>query len=329
MLRIEKNNQLVDNHFNQVFQNIINRIQNIINKGGLEKKDTATGNMVLSIVLSADDRAFLNRLQNRNFLKKIITASPIQLRGFIRLIKRYYPHAENKTSVLYNCLYNIFVSHGYNKRINLNKYEFIKNIGLESCPYCNRSYIYTLGRNRMIKPEIDHFYPKDIYPLLAISYFNLIPSCPTCNGLGAKSNKDTYADYPLKNPYEIEPHDFIFDFDLNSMNILNPITNIDKESINIFFDTHITAHNDVFGLDLLYAENRDIVLELYMKIKHEYVSGHIRHLRNYEGIEFSDEEIYRFITCGYLNNKDLHKRPMSKLIKDISIKLNLVMIEDN
>jgi len=315
MLKIETNQNLVDEHVEKVYQNIQNRIDTIIGNGGLQNQ-----RRVLVSALVTSDIAFLRFIRKEKVLKKILKATPLQLRAFIKWINTTYPNGADKTKVLYKCLYNIFVNHGYNKSDNLDKFQFIKNIGLETCPYCNRSFIYTIGRNKMIKPEIDHFYPKDKYPILAISYFNLIPSCPPCNGLGAKSNQDSYA-LELKNPYEIEANDFKFSFEINDVSMLHPL--MDKESIEIFFETQIEEHSRVFGLDLLYAENRDIVLELYLKSKHEYVKEYIDYLYSYEGLEFTDADIYRFITCGYRDDEDLHKRPLSKLIKDISQKLGL------
>jgi len=322
MLRIETNQNLADEHVEKVYENIQNRIGKVILDEGLKKKNS-TNNIVLTDILDNDDIKFLEFIKKEKVLKKILKATPLQLRAFIKWINTKYPNGADKTKVLYKCLYNIFVIHGYGKpkNLNLDKFQFIKNIGLETCPYCNRSSIYTIGRNKKIKPEIDHFYPKDKYPILAISYFNLIPSCPTCNGLGAKSNKDSYA-LELKNPYEIEADDFKFSFKVNSVSILHPF--MDKESIEIFFETQIKEHSRVFGLEFLYAEHRDVVLELYLKAKHEYVREYIDYLYSYDGLEFTDADIYRFITCGYRDDRDLHKRPLSKLTRDISDKLGLL-----
>ena len=39
---------------------------------------------------------------------------------------------------------------------------------------------------------------------------------------------------------------------------------------------------------------------------------------------FKQDEIYRYLLCSYQNDIDLHKRPLSKLIKDISEELGLI-----
>ena len=66
------------------------------------------------------------------------------------------------------------------------------------CPYCNAETVYAykvgagigrnakgLGRFRILKSSFDHYFPKARYPFLAISLYNLIPSCTRCN-TGAK-----------------------------------------------------------------------------------------------------------------------------------------------
>lgn len=51
--------------------------------------------------------------------------------------------------------------------------------GLLVCPYCNRNYVN--NRGKALGSEMDHFYNKNKYPMFAISLYNFIPSCSTCN----------------------------------------------------------------------------------------------------------------------------------------------------
>lgn len=51
--------------------------------------------------------------------------------------------------------------------------------GLLVCPYCNRNYVNSRGK--ALGSEMDHFYNKKEYPMFAISLYNFIPSCSTCN----------------------------------------------------------------------------------------------------------------------------------------------------
>lgn len=71
-----------------------------------------------------------------------------------------------------------------------NGYSFSKKLGIKVCPSCNfsdsdtvySSEIEKKGQIRVIsRAPLDHFYCKSKYPFLALSAFNLIPSCERCN----------------------------------------------------------------------------------------------------------------------------------------------------
>ncbi len=69
------------------------------------------------------------------------------------------------------------------------------------CPYCNRQYIYVIqddGNEWVSSMQMDHFFPKEHFPLFSCSFYNLIPSCYACNhGKGENLRKTIY-------PYEQE-----------------------------------------------------------------------------------------------------------------------------
>ena len=77
----------------------------------------------------------------------------------------------------------------------------VSKIGVEICPYCNRSFIYTTPK-KGTRPQYDHYYPKSKYPYLALSMYNLIPCCPVCNN--AKNAEDTFDNKSLLYPFEEE-----------------------------------------------------------------------------------------------------------------------------
>lgn len=61
------------------------------------------------------------------------------------------------------------------------KHTFANSLGLRTCIYCNRSYINYLESPKRLTCEIDHIYPKSKYLFLALSFYNLIPTCKVCN----------------------------------------------------------------------------------------------------------------------------------------------------
>ena len=77
-------------------------------------------------------------------------------------------------------------------------------LDVKICPFCNRIYTTTLF-NRNVRPAFDHFYPKSIYPYLAVSLFNLIPICDICNKV-----KSDHAEIHRKKQI-IYPYDESFD----------------------------------------------------------------------------------------------------------------------
>ena len=72
-----------------------------------------------------------------------------------------------------------------------NRHKLLSLIGIEICPYCQRNYISSYEENNDEKTtaDLDHFYPKSLYPFLALSLYNFIPSCQICNSR-FKGNKD-------------------------------------------------------------------------------------------------------------------------------------------
>ena len=67
----------------------------------------------------------------------------------------------------------------YKQMTSETKRFLFESLGVRVCPYCNRNYIFLDERNKAC--EFDHFYPQSQYPLLAASFYNLIPSCSVCN----------------------------------------------------------------------------------------------------------------------------------------------------
>lgn len=78
-------------------------------------------------------------------------------------------------------------------------YWLQKQLDVNVCPFCNRIYTTTLF-NRSVRPAFDHFYPKSIYPYLAVSLFNLIPICDICNK--AKSDRIDSIIYPYDESFD-------------------------------------------------------------------------------------------------------------------------------
>lgn len=97
-----------------------------------------------------------------------------------------------------------------------NAYSLCMTSNYRLCPYCQQSLAVTIYRDSKsgaLRPTLDHFYPKHKYPYLALSLYNLIPSCHPCNS-SLKGQKDFYKNEHL-HPYE-DDEAICYDFDIGS-----------------------------------------------------------------------------------------------------------------
>jgi hypothetical protein len=155
---------------------------------------------------------------------------------------------------------------------------------------------------------------------LSLSFYNLIPCCSTCNQI--KSNKNNNILHPYKDnfntkaKFHLKIKDINFYYNKKSLDIELKLNNID--------DLATKNTIKIFQLNDLYQNHKDIVLELIQK-RVIYPDSYIDELAyNYSGLFKNREDLLRLITCGYVEDKDLDKRPLSKLIKDISEELELI-----
>ena len=59
---------------------------------------------------------------------------------------------------------------------NWGRHKLLFLMEIEVCPYCQRNYISSYEENNSKKTtaDLDHFYPKSLYPFLALSLYNFI-----------------------------------------------------------------------------------------------------------------------------------------------------------
>jgi hypothetical protein len=301
----------VDAHFDALYDRLQKSITYVLKNGCKHKGDTYTA--------VGTERVFLNSLKQRPNLKRLVTASPKELEILRRFMLFRFPSIHSNTDNLNRLLYKIFVSDAYKE---LDNHAFISKLEIDTCPYCNRNYIYSLSKSAKIKPELDHFYPKSLYPYFGVSFYNLIPSCQTCNGLGVKGEIDPFYKKMIS-PYLLKDDDYKFTFDLKKLDYLSPLDG--KSSVEVKFLKQVKGNVDVFKLDSLYNIHSDHVLELIIKAEVNYNDKYREYLNKYKGLTFSDAEIDRVLISNYTSLSELHKRPFSKLYRDIALELGLII----
>ncbi len=224
-----------------------------------------------------------------------------------------------KVKVLYY-LFNYDSFRGITDENQFSGFELSKKLGIDCCPYCNRHYTSTsiVYTSKKVFPEFDHFYHKSRYPLLAISFYNLIPSCNVCN-THFKGAKDTVA-YNIFHPYtSVKSNHFNFkDFpnDVKSLyghgsNVTLKI-NYNESSIE---NTRLKNSIEFFGIIDLYEKSHSDQIKEWIYRKLAVGNSYMDQLQ--KSYKMSFEDSYRIVYETNFEEEKLHKRPFSKLKKDI------------
>ena len=200
--------------------------------------------------------------------------------------------------------------------------KFIQDkVDVDTCYFCNIEFINKFKNiDGKIKNgfTLDHYIDKGKYPFLALSLYNLIPSCYTCN------SKVKGAD-EINN---LSPSSSKFDFD-ERVKFRTFIKNdnlqiVDERDFKLLLKEHFSDdYQEYIGgflLDERYEYHKYKVIEMINKRK-EYPDSRIKELANLT--QKTEEEVKQDLFGEYLRD-DLHKRPLSKLIKDISQELGLI-----
>ena len=250
MIPIYINNSFAEEHYNDVKDILLHNIRRVLDDEGIRKspRGKATYWIKYSPLLENELISFRD---NPDINLKPLIVKPFYLIEdyIVNLYLDKFSFIDDQNDD-YKILYNIFITSTYENSL-FEKMKFIERIKIETCPYCNRNYIYTSKKKQKIKPEIDHFYPKHLYPILGISYFNLIPSCEPCNGQSAKFKKDPFSERILS-PYEIKIEDFKLSHKINNISIINPLSG--KSDVEVFFKPNdlIKPNLKTFNLTELY-----------------------------------------------------------------------------
>lgn len=215
-------------------------------------------------------------------------------------------------------------------------YDISKELGYNTCPYCNRISIHTVidkKKKGIIRPTFDHFFSQINHPLLALSFYNLIPSCYYCNS-NLKGKKEMALDTHLHPYLEGFGNDIKFHIKIKD---INP----DKshpDNYDLFLkpeldDSHPKYHKtffqkpsktaeyrgniNLFRLEEIYNVHKDTVGELIVKCD-SLSMGYADSLNVFfPQLKTNKSEFYRFYFGNYFNEKDFHKRPLAKMSKDI------------
>ncbi len=183
------------------------------------------------------------------------------------------------------------------------KNHLIDSLKVRVCPYCNRNYIFSGKDVRTC--ELDHFFPKSLYPIFAVSFYNLIPSCPTCNG---KKKDDILKVYPHR---QQRSTDELIRFEIEPITVDHA-----KVSVEALWDEYEEQIKTLHLRDL-YAHHDDLVTEILLKkqiFNDDYLNALVAEFADLGlGIDDLKEMLYGVP----LQDKKYGQRPLAKFIHDI------------
>lgn len=201
-------------------------------------------------------------------------------------------------------------------------YDLSKNLNRSSCTYCNRIYTSTIINRKgkkIIRTTLDHWFPKTDFPLLALSFFNLIPACSNCNSSVKGATNFNLNDHIHPYVDMNQNEEFIFNYRFNSSLSNYRIYFQDVNSLNS------KARNTLKGMyiDEMYNSHQSELGDL-IKIKKNYSKSYIKSIEKLFGNTLTKEEVYRILFGVEHNSKDFHKLPLSKFKNDILKKLDII-----
>jgi len=322
--------ELTENYYNKIISKKFNCppkdstsiIKKICDNKWLNKKDKNLEN-IFNILIEKDKE--FKKLFKEKTLKQIILAKPKELKELLD----EFGKIDNST------ITDIFKYSGKFQNEVITDF-FTKKFNFTTCYYCNKDLILNFNAPKKTSTfQLDHFYDKGKYPYLALSFYNLIPSCSTCNSSKVKGSKDCFKyDKSIKKVFENEtckiPNHKDFDFDqkvkfklfmtesCKDLNIKNK-KNIDiklKERYSNEYEKYI----EVFKLNERYQAHKDIVFEM-IKNAELYPESRLKELQDLTGIPYQQikQDIFNLID----DEVDLSKEPFSKLKRDMARELGL------
>lgn len=204
-------------------------------------------------------------------------------------------------------------------------------IGIKTCYICNAQYALAIEpetstdasskqKRYAAKFQFDHYLPKNEYPALSISLYNLFPICSSCNQI--KGDREIGIDF-FSSDFSRWKDKFKFSILEGSLSEFL----IRQKRLQIDFTDHykypegMSCLSDRYDIKGIYNTQIDLVEELIIrKLKYsdtykDKLSGSFPEL--FKNINIED----RIQLGTYTKVEDIHKRPMTKFLQDIDKQL--------
>ena len=215
--------------------------------------------------------------------------------------------------------YDIFITKA---KIRFDAYRLADSLDVRTCTYCNRNYTNTVIRkngDKLTRPEFDHYFDKASHPVIAISFYNLIPSCSICNSSIKGTHKMNLVDY--MHPY--------IDNNLDDIRFTYKYTLETKSGFRIKVKTPPAskASNsvDAFAIEEVYNSHTGELSDL-IKTRQYFSDKYLSILSSnlLRDVIVSKEDLYRIVFGTEYDSINFINRPFSKFKSDILKELGII-----
>lgn len=273
-------------------------------------------------------------IQLLSIVDRIIIAPPVELEKNRAAFDNIISPISMESKINQRFRQTILDVLGYSDRRTDFYPKYFHRIGIKVCIYCNSQLTVAVEKEKKLKTKInrelkakfqvDHYWPKNLYPCFSVSLYNLYPSCANCN----VSKSKTGVDFLLyQDPKKINGS--LFEFKLDAASKSKYLLHRNSNDIKFTFNepaprTPNKSFQDVFDIEGIYNTQKDIAEEIILKAE-IYTDSYKKSLKKqFSAILKTTTEIDRLILGNYTTEAEIHKRPMAKFTLDIAKQVKLI-----
>lgn len=253
-------------------------------------------------------------------LDDILIGKPAKLIEISDYLKPFIDHIPDfKKAIEYVFNYKIFISYAESR---FDAYQLAESLDVRTCTYCNRNYTNTVIKDdgrKLTRPQFDHYFDKASHPILAVSFYNLIPSCSICNSSIKGTQKMTLNDYA--HPYLdniLRDIRFTFKYSDKSKNGL-------KVKVETPYPSKAKNTVEAFAIEEVYNSHIGELLDL-LRTKQYFSERYLAILKAnlLKDVIVSKEDFYRIVFGSEYDETNFVNRPFSKFKSDILKELGII-----
>ncbi len=190
--------------------------------------------------------------------------------------------------------------------LRITAFDLMTRIGNPiSCPYCNSNIIVNVDTINGRRSQLDHFFPKTVYPALALCFYNLVPICPSCNGHKGTKTFDA-SPYSATNLAEMSKFGHIGDHRTNL-------------HFSLFFHPErlMVSNAKHLGLENVYQNSHTDIIKDLLEVAYSNPQSKLEMECNSAGRNFNlTAELQRVFTLSFHEHPSFRKTH-SKIFHDI------------